>query len=270
MNTDDINQDLINDTKEVLNLFFEYDRMKNINENSYFFKYLNHIQLISFILPYLNLKDIINLRSSCSEINKSINSSISVILYYKKTIEYKEKKIKKKSRSELMPIDNLKTNEEVKEQVSILQNIKKYIESKEFSLDNLIKIYRVESDYLKYEDKHMKRFINSLNEILIKTKQELKETKIENEKIKKKNNIIIKKDNSNISEEDSKINKMSIDELKKKIEEMKLEIGKIQIDYDILFKENEDIYNKNKKRREQFSKIQNYFVDQNFPDEFNT
>ena len=74
MNTDDINQDLINDTKEVLNLFFEYDRMKNINENSYFFKYLNHIQLISFILPYLNLKDIINLRSSCSEINKSINS----------------------------------------------------------------------------------------------------------------------------------------------------------------------------------------------------
>ena len=63
---------------------------------------------------------------------------------------------------------------------------------------------------------------------------------------------------------------MSIDELKKKIEEMKLEIGKIQIDYDILFKENEDIYNKNKKRREQFSKIQNYFVDQNFPDEFNT
>ena len=58
-----------------------------------------------------------------------------------------------------MPIDNLKTNEEVKEQVSILQNIKKYIESKEFSLDNLIKIYRVESDYLKYEDKHMKRLI---------------------------------------------------------------------------------------------------------------
>ena len=52
------------------------------------------------------------------------------------------------------------------------KNIKKYIQSKDFSLDNLIKIYRVEHDYLKYEERHMKRFISSLNETLINTKKD--------------------------------------------------------------------------------------------------
>ncbi len=268
MNNDDINPELLKESKEILSLYYEYEKKKKINQKSLFLKYLNHIQLVSFIIPYLNLKDIKNLSETCIDIYKSINSSISVNQYFNKTVQYNERKIKKKSKSELLPIDNLKTIEDVKEQILLLQNIKKYIQSKDFSLDNLIKIYRVEHDYLKYEERHMKRFITSLNETLIKTKKELKETKKENTKIKKeKSNIIISRDNSNILEEDSKVNKMSIDELKKKIDEMKLDIGKIQINYDNLIKENDIIVQKNNMRNEQFSKIKKFFLNQSFNEE---
>ena len=267
MNNDDINPELLKESKEILNLYYEYEKKKKINQNCLFFKYLNHIQFVSFIIPYLNLKDIKNLSETCIDINKSINSSISVNQYFYKTVQYNEKKIKSKSKSELLPIDDLKTTEEVNEQILILQNIKKYIQSKDFSLDNLIKIYRVEHDYLKYEERHMKRFITSLNETLIKTKKELKDTKKENTKIKKEKSDIISRENSNILEEDSKINKMSIEELKKKIDEMKLEIGKIQISYDNLIKENDILVQKNNMRNEQFSKIKNFFLNQSFNEE---
>ena len=213
-------ENFIKDSKEL------YDELKPIfnenigNENeNILFKYLTHIQVGLYVLPFLSLKDILILRLASKEINLIINSKICCLNYYFKIFKKSNSLINKdikskkenKSSNQLKPLEDINEESEFLQQKNILNKIKAYIKSPEFSLKNLIKIYKVELDYLKYEERHQIRYMKSLVEIKNKLSNEYQ--MINNKEIKQ-NKIISNK------EEKGEINKLEIVDLKKKIEEL--------------------------------------------------
>jgi len=143
------------------------------------FKYISIFEFGQYIIPYLSLQEILNLRQASKEINILINSKFCCLNYYFKTLKTdihlnnkNSIKIGKKSKSQLRPFEELNEESEFMEQKMILNDIKKYIKSSEFNIKHLSKIYKVEMDYLKYEESHHDRYMKSLNEIKDKISNE--------------------------------------------------------------------------------------------------
>lgn len=233
------------------------DKKQNI-----IFKYLSRIQFGIFILPYLSLNEVLYVRATCKEINILITSKICCLNYYfktlKKYISFNDQSNlshnKNKLSSQLKPFHELNDESEFLEQKNILNKIKNYIKSPEFSLEHLIHIYRVEMDYLKYEENHQERYMNSL----IETRKKINE---EYEVIIGKNK---KREESwvNISMEKNKINEDSLkelsdEELKKKIEELKMKKEKILFKLNKAKKTNEELMAKNDENKKIINKIKN-------------
>ena len=256
-------ENFIKDSKEL------YDELKPIfnenigNENeNILFKYLTHIQVGLYVLPFLSLKDILILRLASKEINLIINSKICCLNYYfkifKKSNSLINKDIKSKkenqSSNQLKPLEDINEESEFLQQKNILNKIKAYIKSPEFSLKNLIKIYKVELDYLKYEERHQIRYMKSLVEIKNKLSNEYQ--MINNKEIKQ-DKIISNK------EEKGEINKLEIVDLKKKIEELKLKKENLLFKLNKEKKINEDLIKKNKDKTKILNKLKNICLNAN-------
>ena len=253
-------ENFIKDSKEL------YDELKPIfngnieNENkNIFFKYLTHIQFGLFVLPYLSLKDILILRQTSKEINLLINSEICCLNYYfkilKRSNSLNNKDIKSivanKSSNQLIPLEDMNEESEFLEQKNILNKIKTYIKSPEFSLKNLLKIYKVELDYLKYEERHQIRYMKSLVEIRNKLSNEYQ--MIQNKEIKQ-NKIISNR------EEKEEMNKIEIVDLKKKIEELKLKKENLLFKLNKEKKINEDLIRRNNDKIKIINKIKTIYL----------
>ena len=256
-------ENFIKDSKEL------YDELKPIfnenigNENeNILFKYLTRIQFGLYVLPYLSLKDILILRLASKEINLIINSKICCLNYYfkifKKSNSLINKDIKSKkenqSSNQLKPLEDINEESEFLQQKNILNKIKAYIKSPEFSLKNLIKIYKVELDYLKYEERHQIRYMKSLVEIKNKLSNEYQ--MINNKEIKQ-DKIISNK------EEKGEINKLEIVDLKKKIDELKLKKENLLFKLNKEKKINEDLIKKNKDKTKILNKLKNICLNAN-------
>ena len=258
-------ENFIKDSKEL------YDELTPIYEENYenenknkniIFKYLSPIQFGFYILPYLSLKDILFLRQTSKRINLIINSKSCCLNYHskilKKSISMNNKdynnKIKIKSSNELKPLEEMNEENEFLEQKNILNKIKAYIKSPEFSLKNLCQIYKVEFDYLKYEEKHQYRYMKSLIEIRNKMNDEYK--MIQKKEIKK-NKIIENK------EKKEEINELEIDKLKKKIEELKLKKENILLEMNKEKKINEYLIKKNNDKFKILNKLKNICFNDN-------
>ena len=250
-------ENFIKDSKEL------YDELKPIfnenigNENeNILFKYLTHIQVGLYVLPFLSLKDILILRLASKEINLIINSKICCLNYYFKIFKKSNSLINKdikskkenKSSNQLKPLEDINEESEFLQQKKILNKIKAYIKSPEFSLKNLIKIYKVELDYLKYEERHQIRYMKSLVEIKNKLSNEYQ--MINNKEIKQ-DKIISNK------EEKGEINKLEIVDLKKKIDELKLKKENLLFKLNKEKKINEDLIKKNKDKTKILNKLKN-------------
>ena len=253
-------ENFIKDSKEL------YDELKPIfngnieNENkNIFFKYLTHIQFGLFVLPYLSLKDILILRQTSKEINLLINSKICCLNYYFKILKRSnslnnkdiKSKIANKSSNQLIPLEDMNEESEFLEQKNILNKIKTYIKSPEFSLKNLLKIYKVELDYLKYEERHQIRYMKSLVEIRNKLSNEYQ--MIQNKEIKQ-NKIISNR------EEKEEMNKIEIVDLKKKIEELKLKKENLLFKLNKEKKINEDLIRRNNDKIKIINKIKTIYL----------
>jgi hypothetical protein len=256
-------ENFINDSKEL------YDELTPLcNENigddnkNILFKYLTHIQFGLYILPYLPLKDILILRQTSKEINLIINSDICCLNYYFKILKKSnslnnkdiKSKIPNKSSNQLKPLEDINEESEFLEQKKILNKIKAYIKSPEFVLKNLIKIYKVELDYLKYEEKHQIRYMKSLVEIKNKLSNEYQ--MIQKKEIKQ-NKIISNK------EEKEEINNIEIIDLKKKIEELKLKKENLLFKLNKEKKINEDLIKKNNDKTKIINKFKNICFNEN-------
>ena len=263
INEINVYESLENFIKDSKQLYDELTTIFNGNtekeDKNIFFKYLTHIQFGLFVLPYLSLKDILILRQTSKEINLLINSEICCLNYYFKILKRSnslnnkdiKSKITNKSSNQLIPLEDMNEESEFLEQKNILNKIKTYIKSPEFSLKNLLKIYKVELDYLKYEERHQIRYMKSLVEIRNKLSNEYQ--MIQNKEIKQ-NKIISNR------EEKEEMNKIEIVDLKKKIEELKLKKENLLFKLNKEKKINEDLIKKNKEKNNIINKLKNILL----------
>ena len=135
------------------------------------------------------------------------------------------------------------------QQKKILNEIKDYIKSPQFSFKTLCKIYKVEHDYLKYEEKHQDRYMKSLIGI---------RNKINNEYIMIQNQEI----NENKIIDKNEINNLEIDELKKKIEELKLKKENLLFKLNKEKKINEDLIRRNNDKIKIINNIKNIYLNE--------
>ena len=252
-------ENLIDEAKQLHN---ELNKENFQQENkNLIFKYLSILEFGQYIIPYLSLKEILNLRQASKEINILINSKFCCLNYYFKTLKNdihlnnkNSIKIGKKSKNQLKPLEELNEESEFMEQKMILNDIKKYIKSSEFNIKHLSKIYKVEIDYLKYEESHHDRYMKSLNEIKGKIINEYKT-------IQKKGSI----NKNKLKEkkvENNEHNNFGINELKNKIEELKSKKDKILFKLNKERKINEDFIKTNKEKKIIINKLKNiYFKD---------
>ena len=256
------NESLENLIDEAKQLYNELNKENFQQENkNLIFKYLSFLEFGQYIIPYLSLKEILNLRQASKEINILINSKFCCLNYYFKTLKNdihlnnkNSIKIGKKSKNQLKPLEELNEESEFMEQKMILNDIKKYIKSSEFNIKHLSKIYKVEIDYLKYEESHHDRYMKSLNEIKDKISNEYKA--IQKKGSINKNKLKEKK------EENNEHNNFGINELKNKIEELKSKKDKILFKLNKERKINEDLIKKNKEKKNIINKLKNiYFKD---------
>ena len=256
------NESLENLIDEAKQLYNELNKENFQQENkNLIFKYLSILEFGQYIIPYLSLKEILNLRQASKEINILINSKFCCLNYYFKTLKNdihlnnkNSIKIGKKSKNQLKPLEELNEESENMEQKMILNDIKKYIKSSEFNIKHLSKIYKVEIDYLKYEESHHDRYMKSLNEIKGKIINEYKT-------IQKKGSININKLKEK-KEENNEHNNFGINELKNKIEELKSKKDKILFKLNKERKINEDLMKTNKEKKNIINKLKNiYFKD---------
>lgn len=256
------NESLENLIDEAKQLYNELNKENFQQENkNLIFKYLSILEFGQYIIPYLSLKEILNLRQASKEINILINSKFCCLNYYFKTLKNdihlnnkNSIKIGKKSKNQLKPLEELNEESEFMEQKMILNDIKKYIKSSEFNIKHLSKIYKVEIDYLKYEESHHDRYMKSLNEIKGKIINEYKT-------IQKKGSIN-KNKLKEIKEENNEHNNFGINELKNKIEVLKSKKDKILFKLNKERKINEDLIKTNKEKKNIINKLKNiYFKD---------
>ena len=256
------NESLENLIDEAKQLYNELNKENFQQENkNLIFKYLSILEFGQYIIPYLSLKEILNLRQASKEINILINSKFCCLNYYFKTLKNdihlnnkNSIKIGKKSKNQLKPLEELNEESEFMEQKMILNDIKKYIKSSEFNIKHLSKIYKVEIDYLKYEESHHDRYMKSLNEIKGKIINEYKT--IQKKGSINKNKLKEKK------EENNEHNNFGINELKNKIEELKSKKDKILLKLNKERKINEDLIKTNKEKKNIINKLKNiYFKD---------
>ena len=251
----------IEDSKELYNELKSIYKENTDNKNqNIFFKYLSHIQFGLYIVPYLSLKDILNIRQSSKEINLIINSKICCLNYYFKILKShisikdnnnnKNKINNDKSSNQLRPLEEMNEEYEFLQQKNILNEIKAYIKSPQFSLKTLFKIYKVELDYLKYEERHQDRYMKALIGIRNKLNNEYKT--IQNKEINE-NKIMDKKD----------INTLEIEELKKKIDELKLKKENLLYKMNSEKKINDELIDKNNNKMKIINRLKNIYLNEN-------
>jgi hypothetical protein len=74
---------LMNDAKELLTLFEDLKEKADINNKSLILKHIDRTLIAKNIIPYLDLKDIVNLRSICKDLNLAVSSPVALVSYYK-------------------------------------------------------------------------------------------------------------------------------------------------------------------------------------------
>ena len=252
-------ENFLKESKEIYKLLTNINKdIKNNQQNNNIFNKIPHIKFGIYILPYLKLTDILKLRLANSEMNKLILSNISCLNYYIKTVKPKTLSNshninKKKFDSKLKPFHELNDEKEFLNQKKILTRIKNYIKSPEYTLENLTQIYKVELDYLKYEENHQERYMKSLIETKNQINEQYKSIK-QSDKFKRKS-----KDSTittNIEQnEQNDLNKMSDESLKKAIEELKIKKEKILFEVNNAKKTNENLVSENEKKNNMINKL---------------
>ncbi len=76
-------ENLMNDAKELLTLFEDLKEKADINNKSLIFKHIDRTLIAKNIIPYLDLKDMVNFRSTCKDINAAVSSTVALVSYFK-------------------------------------------------------------------------------------------------------------------------------------------------------------------------------------------
>jgi len=116
---------LMNDAKELLFLFEDLREKADVNNKSLILKNIDRTLIAKNIIPYLELKDIINLRSTCKDLNASVSSTIAIVSYYKSTNNQR----KNDSTNQNIILKNFKDVNEMDDIQMELESVKRVIDS---------------------------------------------------------------------------------------------------------------------------------------------
>jgi hypothetical protein len=108
---------VVKDAKELLQLFEDIKEKNEINNKTAIFKNLDKLTIAKYIVPYLDIKDIINFRTTCKGINVATSSTVSIVSYYKAITKKKQN-----SESTLRPFNELTDSDDV---MMELESVKK-------------------------------------------------------------------------------------------------------------------------------------------------
>ena len=116
---------IIKEAKDLLNVFEEYKSKIEINNNSQILKYIDRVTIAKYIVPYLDLKDIINFRSTCKDINSAVSSTVALVSYYK-SINNKSSNNNTQNLSRLMlrPFNEMNDSDDIHIELESLKKVK--------------------------------------------------------------------------------------------------------------------------------------------------
>lgn len=90
---------IIDEAKILLNIFEQIKEKADTNNQCLFLKYMDRVTIGRMIVPYLDIKDILEFRFTCKDINAAVSSTVSLVSYYKA--------VSKKKQAQPVPNENI-------------------------------------------------------------------------------------------------------------------------------------------------------------------
>ena len=246
---------LLTDGQSLLNSL-QNIRLKNeSNYHSKFFEYLDRASIVQFICPYLEIKDMLALRSTCRLMNQTI-SSMRNLLTYSFYLKQKYKSMQPKEKQiDLAALNSNLGAEDIQVQVESLKSINEFLKNKLFESEKIIKMYKNDIEYLKDENKVQEEMTGRLKETLEQSREEQENIKKENILLKQKYEDLKKK-----YDENNKSHLNVIENLRKDNEGLKKDKTKLATAIVQMKKITEDLKKKNASKAEALMAIKNFFM----------
>lgn len=168
---------IIKEASEIKKVIEDYKTKININSDCMLLNNAGRFIIATQILPFLEIKDIINFRSTCKDVNSTVNSNIFFVSYYKAINKKRVKEENQDNTPTLKPLYDVVDMDDIQAQLESVKAIKEFLTQKLFQSESIIKLYKNDVDYLKSELKTQNEMTEKLNEALSQTRNELEETK---------------------------------------------------------------------------------------------
>jgi hypothetical protein len=123
---------IIKEAKDLLNVFEEYKTKIEINNNSRILKFIDRVTISKYIVPYLDIKDIINFRSTCKDINAAVSSTVALVAYYKSMNNKSSNNNNPQNLNRLMlrPFNELSDSDDVQIELESLKKVNYTVDNK--------------------------------------------------------------------------------------------------------------------------------------------
>ena len=246
---------LLADGQSLLTSLQNINLKNESNYHSKFFEYLDRASIVQFICPYLEIKDMLALRSTCRLLNQTVSSMRNLLLY-----SYYIKKKYKSMQPKEKPVDIEKLNsnlgaEDIQIQVESLKSINEFLKNKLFESEKIIKVCKNDIEYLKDQGKVQEEMTASLKDSLEQSREEQENIKKENILLKQKYEDLKKK-----YDENNKSHLNVIENLRKDNEGLKKDKTKLATAIVQMKKITEDLKKKNSSKAEALLAIKNFFM----------
>ena len=248
---------LLTDGQSLLNSLQTIRQKNESNYHCKFFEYLDRASIVEFICPFLDLKDMVNLRTTCRLMNQTI-SSMRNLLSHTYYVTKKFKNSQPKGGEKQIDMAALNSNlgeEDMQIQVESLKSINEFLKNKLFESEKIIKVYKNDIDFLKEQSKVQEEMTNTLKETLEQNREEQENIKKENILLKQKYEDLKKK-----YDENNKSHINIIDNLRKDNEGLKKDKTKLAAAIVQMRKITEDLKKKNASKAEALLAIKNFFM----------
>ena len=246
------------EAKSILTLLEEIKKTCDLNKKSNCIVTLGKSIITKNIIPFLDIKDLLNFRASCKELNDSVNSPLTIISLLK---NYKDKtphQAKPKSSNELKSFNEINDVDDIQEQMQNLKNINEFLAKRIFKSESFIKVCKTDIDFLKKQLVSQQQLTSTLSESLNSTRLELEKCKQENEILTTNYNDANKKlleSTSSLKNENEALI-LKNDKLCYEVETLKHTIYKLN-------KTKEEISLKNTEKAKALKSIRNFFLSSN-------
>ena len=246
-----IKNDVIGILKNLDKIYDPIDYLNNYKVNNQFID--EYIELLD--LKYLELKDMISLRTTCRLMNQTV-SSMRNLLSYSYFVKKKYQKMQPKEKQiDIAALNKNLGAEDIQIQVESLKSINEFLKNKLFESEKIIKVYKNDIDYLKSEGKAQEEMSSRLKETLEQSREEQENIKKENILLKQQYEDLKKK-----YDENNKSHLNVIENLRKDNEGLKKDKTKLATAIVQMKKITEDLKKKNASKAEALLTIKNFFM----------